>query len=153
VPPPSIEYCVGPVALIVIVMVPSVAEQLLISVLLVETITGEGFTVIVYVVGVPVHEPKAGVIVMVAIVGEGVELVAIKPGTPPLPLAARPMDELLFVHVNVAPAGVLDKLVTGTVSPAQIVMSAGAVAVGVWFTITVVVPAGLVQPETVAVTE
>ena len=48
---------------------------------------------------------KVGVIVMVAVMGDAPVLVAVKEGILPLPLASRPIDVLLFVHVNVAPEG------------------------------------------------
>ena len=59
-----------------------------------------GFTVIVKLRGVPA-QPKAdeGVTVMVAVTGAAVVLVAVKDGIFPVPLAARPIDVLLFVQL------------------------------------------------------
>ena len=90
---------------------------------------------------------------MVAVMGDAPVLVAVKEGILPLPLAARPIDVLLFVHANVAPEGVLLKVLPGTEAPSQTLLSEGAVATGIGFTVTFTVPAGLVQPETVTVTE
>ena len=60
-----------------------------------------------------------GVIVIVAVIGAVVALVAVKDGTLPEPLAARPMAMLLFVQANVVPATGPDKVVTGAVTPLQ----------------------------------
>ena len=64
---------------------------------------GVGFTVIVNVCGVPVHGPNTGVTVIVAVMGSAVALVAVNDAILPLPLAAKPMDVLLLVQLNVAP--------------------------------------------------
>ena len=121
-------------------------------VLVADIITGNGFTVMVYVTVVPGHDPSFGVTVMVAVIAVPPVLVGVKLGTSPLPLDPSPMAVLLFDHVNVTPDGVPDKLVTGTVTPAQIIMFAGAVAVGVGFTVTVPVAGLLAQPFNVYVT-
>jgi hypothetical protein len=57
--------------------------------------------------------------VIVAEIADAVAFVAVKAGTLPAPLAARPIAVFEFVHVNVAPAGELVKLFTGTAEPAQ----------------------------------
>ena len=54
---------------------------------------------------------------MVAVIGLVVVLVAVKAGVFPEPLVAKPMAVLLFVQLNVAPAGVLAKLLAGTEAP------------------------------------
>ena len=77
---------------------------------------------------------------MVEVIAEVVPLVALKPGTFPVPLAPRPVPVLLFVHVNVAPAGMLVKLVPGTAVPGHTVLFAGTVAgltTGFGFTVIV----------------
>ena len=48
-----------------------------------------------------------------------VVFVAVKDGRGPVPLAARPMAGLLLVQLNVAPAGVLVKVVAAIVAPVQ----------------------------------
>ena len=65
--------------------------------------TGRGLTVIVNVLVAP-SQPAAdfGVTVMVAVIGELVGLVAVKEGMAPVPLAAKPIAVLVFVHVLVA---------------------------------------------------
>ena len=60
-----------------------------------------------------------GVIVMVAVIGELVEFVAVNEGTLPVPLAANPIAVLLFVHVNVVPETGPIRVVAGTVTPVQ----------------------------------
>ena len=62
-------------------------------------ITGSGFTVIVYVAGGPTQVPMAGVIVIVPVIAEDEELLAVNPGTCPVPLAASPMAVFEFVQV------------------------------------------------------
>ena len=56
---------------------------------------------------------------MVEVIGDDVELVAVNEGMLPEPLAARPIAELLFVHVNVVPATGPDKVVNGATTPLQ----------------------------------
>ena len=80
--------------------------------------TGFGYTVIVNVIGVPVHvlllKVYIGVTVIVATLFEPVLLTATKDGIFPDPLAARPIVGSLFVQLNCTPIGVPVKL-TGIV--------------------------------------
>lgn len=76
---------------------------------------------------------------MVEVIGVVPELVAVKDGVLPVPLAARPMAALELVHAKVAPVGVLVKLLAGTGPPAHTVIFAGTVTVGTGLTTTVVV--------------
>ena len=78
-----------------------------------------GLTVIVKIFGVPAHPFAVGVTVIVEEIGELVALVAVNEGIFPVPLAARPIDVLLFVQVNVVPLTDPDKLVTGANAPLQ----------------------------------
>ena len=78
-----------------------------------------GLTVIVNVVGIPIHPFAVGVTVIVAVIGKVVAFVAMNEGTLPEPLAASPMAVLPFVQVNVVPLTGPDRLVTGTATPAQ----------------------------------
>ena len=64
------------------------------------------------------HPFADGVTVMVAAIGEVVELVATNEGISPDPLAARPMSMLLFVQVNVDPPGP-EKFVIDAIAPVQ----------------------------------
>ena len=73
----------------------------------------------VNVVGVPVHPFAVGVTVIVEEIGELVALVAVNEGIFPEPFAARPIDVLLFVHVNVVPLTGPDKFVIDVVAAAQ----------------------------------
>lgn len=57
-----------------------------------------GFTVMVNDSGVPVHPFAVGVTVMVATSGAVPVLVAVNEGRLPVPLAARPIDGLLFAQ-------------------------------------------------------
>jgi hypothetical protein len=57
--------------------------------------------------------------VIVAVIGDVVALVAVNAGMSPEPLAASPIAVLLFVQVNVVPLTDPNKFVTGAVTPAQ----------------------------------
>ena len=72
------------------------------------TTVGVGFTVMVYETGKPVHPANVGVTVTVLVTGAVPALTAVNGGVFPAPLAARPMEVVEFVHVYVAPAGVLE---------------------------------------------
>jgi hypothetical protein len=72
-----------------------------------------------------------GVMVIVPEIGAFVMLVAVNEGTFPLPLAAKPIEVLLFVHVKVVPATGPEIVVAGTVTPVQEVLFAIALTVGV----------------------
>jgi hypothetical protein len=78
-----------------------------------------GLTVIVKVVGVPMHPFAMGVTVIVALIGDVVALVAVNEGILPEPLDERPIAVLLFVQVNVDPLTSPDKVVIGATAPAQ----------------------------------
>ena len=71
-----------------------------------------GFTVIVNVFGIPL-QPNAldGVTVIVATTGEIPALVAVKAGILPFPLAANPLEGVLFVHEKVVPTEELLKVI------------------------------------------
>lgn len=62
------------------------------------TTIGEGFTVMVYVEGVPTQPLAEGVTVMVAEIGAVPVFVAVKAGISPVLPVARPIAALLFVH-------------------------------------------------------
>ena len=57
----------------------------------------------VYVVGVPLHPLALGVIVIVDVIGLAVVLIALNDEIFPDPEAAKPIDGLEFVQVNVVP--------------------------------------------------
>ena len=78
--------------------------------------TGSGLMVMVYVATVPVHPFAVGVIDIVAVTGADVLLEAVNEGILPVPLAARPIVGLLFVHANVVPATDPLRVVAGTVA-------------------------------------
>ena len=78
-----------------------------------------------------------GITVMIADIGAVPEFVARKAAMFPVPEAANPIAVLLFVQVNVPPAGVLAKLATGIVAPLQTIMFDGTVTVGVGLTVMV----------------
>jgi hypothetical protein len=101
--------------------------------------------------GVPTHPANVGVIVIVDVTGLAVAFIAVNSGMLIVPLAARPIDAFEFVHVNVAPAGLLTKVFAGTDSPAQKVRLGSAVTIGNGFTVTVAI-AVLLQPAVVPVT-
>ena len=65
-------------------------------------ITGLGNTVIVYIIPVP-EQALDALIAMVAVMGALLLFTAVKEGTSPVPLAAKPMAGLLLNQVTVAP--------------------------------------------------
>jgi hypothetical protein len=67
----------------------------------------------------PLHPLAVGVIVIVAVIGDVVALVAVNAGMSPEPLAASPMAVLLFVHVNVVPLTGPDTFVIDVTAPVQ----------------------------------
>jgi hypothetical protein len=73
--------------------------------------------------------------VMVAVIGADVVLVAVNAGIFPDPLAANPIAVLLFVQVNVVPLTGPDKEVEVTLAPLQCVWFGTVVTVGVGFTV------------------
>jgi hypothetical protein len=60
---------------------------------------GAGFMVKVKVLKVPVHTPETGVTFMVAVMGRLPVFSAVKDGISPTPLAAKPMEGVLFVQL------------------------------------------------------
>ena len=56
---------------------------------------------------------------MVDTIGAAVEFVAVKDGTGPFPLAARPIAVLLFVQLKLVPPTGPAKLITVVFTPAQ----------------------------------
>ncbi len=83
---------------------------------------GLGLTIKLNVVIAPIHAPRVGVTVMVAIIGVSPMQVAVNAGISPMPFAAKPIEGSLFVQVYVAPAGELAKAVNGTLLPSQVIM-------------------------------
>jgi hypothetical protein len=63
------------------------------------TTLGVGFTVIVKVCTVPVHDPKTGVTVIVATTGTAPRFTPVKAAIFPVPDAASPIEAVLLVHV------------------------------------------------------
>ena len=78
-----------------------------------------GYTVILKLSGVPTQPLAVGVTVMVADSVEVVLLVATKEAMLPFPLAARPMEGLLFDQLKVVPATGLLRLIAAVLSPLQ----------------------------------
>ncbi len=73
----------------------------------------EGFTVILYENGVPVQVTplyvKVGVTVMVATTGDSPKLLAVKGSMLPVPLAASPMEGVLFSQLKTVPGMLPEK--------------------------------------------
>jgi hypothetical protein len=108
---------------------------------------GVGFTVIVNVIAVPV-QPLAvvGVTVIVAVTGAAVLLVAVKLAILPWPLAARPIDGVLLVQLNIVPATVPVKFTAAVAAPLQSTWLATAATVALGFTVIVNVIGSPAQP-------
>ena len=73
--------------------------------------------IVVPEVGGPGQAPNTGVTVIVAITGELVALVAVNAAILPVPLAARPIDVVLFVQLNTVPGGVPEKVIVVVEAP------------------------------------
>ena len=90
---------------------------------------------------------------MVAVKGEVPLFVAVKAGMFPVPEVASPMEELLFVQLTEAPAGVVVNVVAAIVSPAHADLFAGVVKEGVadteMFCVALVVPQLLVTASVI----
>ena len=67
----------------------------------------------------PVQLLAVGVIVIIPLIGDVVPLVAVNDGTLPDPLAANPIDVLLFAQVNVDPDTGPANVVELAVAPLQ----------------------------------
>jgi hypothetical protein len=76
-----------------------------------------------------------GVTVMVAVTGTVVKLVAVKDGILPVPLAASPMDVVLFVQLYVYPGTELLKFTAAVLLPEQTVWLTTAFTSGVAYTL------------------
>lgn len=94
------------------------------------TTVGVGLMVIVYEDDGPIQLFNVAVTVTVAVIGVVVLLIAVKPGTLVLPLAANPIMGFELVQLIVAPGGVLLKIVSDAVVPLQKVRSSGTATVG-----------------------
>lgn len=64
-------------------------------------------------------------------------MMAVNPAIFPVPLAARPMDVLLLVHVYAAPCTAEAKYIMPVVAPLQTRCPAGTVTAGIGFTVMV----------------
>ena len=116
------------------------------------TTFGVGFTVIVNVRAVPGQIPSAGVTVIVAIALTLPLLTAVKAGISPLPLAARPIEGLLFVQLKVVPLTVPVNAIAFVVAPLHNSWFAGWVTLGIGFTVIENVSGVPVQVKCVGVT-
>jgi hypothetical protein len=102
---------------------------------------GAGLTVIVNVVGVPVHVTAPlvyeGVTVIVAVTGDAVALVAVNEPILPVPFAANPIDVVLFVHVYTVPITDPVKFTAAVDAPLHTVWLVTEFTVGAGFTVMV----------------
>ena len=105
---------------------------------------GDGFMVIVKVLGVPRQPFAFGVTVMFAIIGDITILVVVKLGMFPLPVAAKPIEVLSFVQSKVVPATLPEKGIGPLAAPLHLTRLVIVFTVGVGFTVMVNV---LDEPE------
>lgn len=112
-------------------------------------ITVVGFTVMVKVTGVPVQVVpplvKLGVTVIVAVTGAVPVLVAVNEAILPVPLAARPIEVVLFVQLYTVPGTKPVKLTAVVAAPLHTTWLATALTVGDGLTVMVKVLAVPVQ--------
>jgi hypothetical protein len=89
------------------------------AVIAVTATVGVGLTEIVNVAGVPTHDPKDGVTVIVAVIIAFVVLLATNAAKSPIPDTGKPTAVLEFDHETLAPEGVVVKEDAGTFDPLQ----------------------------------
>lgn len=109
------------------------------------TTFGVGFTVIVNVLGVPGQMPLEGVTRIVATAFTLPALTAVKGGISPLPLAAKPIAGLLFVHVKEVPLTVPENVTGLVASLLQSSWFAGCTTFGEGLTVMVKISGAPVQ--------
>ena len=78
-----------------------------------------------------------GVTITVAVTESAVLFVPVNEGVLPVPLAARPIAVLEFVHAKVVPDVVLVKAEAATVAVLQTIIFAGTSTIGVGLTVMV----------------
>ena len=78
-----------------------------------------------------------GVTVTVAITGFAVLFAPVNDGVLPVPLSARPIEGVEFVHAKVVPGVVLVYAEAATVAPLHTVIFAGTTTTGVGLTVIV----------------
>ena len=83
----------------------------------------DGFTVILKLIGVPAQPFSEGVTTKVATTGDVPLLTAVNDGIFPVPLAATPIPEALFVHLKVVPDIELSNGIVATDSPLHFTIS------------------------------
>lgn len=115
---------------------------------------GVGFTVIVNVLELPLHPPEVGVIVIVATTFVEPVFTALKDPILPLPLAASPIDGVLFVQLKMVfgTFSVEAKSMEPVATPLQTVIGETVLTVGFGFTVIVKVTGLPAQPFAVGVT-
>lgn len=106
---------------------------------------GIGLTVMVNVSGVPGQPAAVGVTVMVAVTGVLPLLLAVNAGIFPVPLAARPIEVLLFVQLKVVPAREPEKFTALVRAPSHNVWLEGCATFADGFTVMVNVTGAPVQ--------
>ena len=97
--------------------------------------TGNGFTVIVNVIGNPLQPLAEGLAEIDAIIGAGSIFVAVKPGKLPVPLKGNPIDELEFVQFIVVLFADELNTIEFTVWPEQSVWEPIELKTGIGFTV------------------
>lgn len=95
---------------------------------------------------------NVAVTVIVVVIGAVVLLIAEKPGTLLIPLAANPIKGFELVQLILAPVGVLLKIVSGTLDALQKVRFSGTITVGNGLTIILNTLETLTQEFILAVT-
>ena len=78
-----------------------------------------------------------GVTVTIDVTGLAVLFVPVNDGVLPVPLAARPIEGVEFVHAKVVPEVVLVKIPAATVDPLQTATFTGTTTTGVGLTVIV----------------
>jgi hypothetical protein len=100
---------------------------------------GVGLTVMLKLCGAPAQPLANGVTVTVLVTATPVVLTAVKEAILPVPLVARPMAGLVFVHVKLVPVTEPVKITAAVLAPLHKAWFETGDTLGIGFTVTVVV--------------
>ena len=101
------------------------------------TTSGVGLTVMVNISGGPLQPNATGVTVIVAVTGALVILIAVNEVIFPFPLAARPIEVLLFVQLKIVPLTEPMNVMALVIAPAHFVWLGGGCTFAVGLTVIV----------------
>ena len=144
-------YVVVPAVLVILEVkaIDGADPEQIVAVVGVAVADGVGLMVIVNDLTTPeqaVADDNDGVTCMVAVIGVVPAFIVVNEGMLPVPLAPKPIDELLFVQAKFVPVIAPVKVITDDETLLQKVTSLGCVTVGAGLTVTVEVVVGPSHP-------